>query len=176
YRDILSRLGALGVEWVQIDEPVLALDLPEAWLAALPRTYEALRDCGVKLLLTTYFGDVAEHAARLKSLPVAGLHIDVHRAPKQLDCYLADYPSDKVLSLGVVDGRNIWRADLASLMSILEPIHERLGERLWLAPSCSLLHCPVDLDSELHLDAELKSWLAFAAQKVQEVSLLARGL
>ena len=176
YRSILANLAALGVEWVQIDEPALVTDLPDAWWAALAPAYAALNGAGVKLLLTTYFGGVGDHAAQLKALPVAGLHIDLCRAPDQLDTFLPDYPRDKVLSLGVIDGRNIWRADLEKAFSLLEPVHEVLGERLWVAPSCSLLHCPIDLDLETKLDPELRSWLAFADQKIREVATLAHGL
>jgi len=176
YRELLANLAVLGVEWVQIDEPALATDLPDAWRAALDQAYAALSGTGVKLLLATYFGGVSDHAAQLKALPVAGLHIDLCRAPDQIDAFLSDYPRDKVLSLGVIDGRNIWRADLEDAFSILERAHRTLGERLWVAPSCSLLHCPVDLDLETGLDRELRGWLAFAVQKIREVATLARGL
>ncbi|HEV2008630.1 MAG TPA: 5-methyltetrahydropteroyltriglutamate--homocysteine S-methyltransferase, partial [Burkholderiales bacterium] len=176
YRNILAKLAALGVEWVQIDEPALATDLPEVWWAALDRAYAALSGTGVKLLLTTYFGGVDDHATQLKALPVAGLHIDLCRAPDQLNAFVPDYPRDKVLSLGVIDGRNIWRADLEHTYTLLERVHEVIGERLWVAPSCSLLHCPVDLDLETKLDPELSGWLAFAVQKLREMVTLARGL
>jgi len=176
YRNILAKLAALGVEWVQIDEPALATDLPEVWWTALDRAYAALSGTGVKLLLATYFGGVDDHAAQLKALPVAGLHIDLCRAPDQLHAFVPDYPGDKVLSLGVIDGRNIWRADLEQAYTLLERVQEVIGERLWVAPSCSLLHCPVDLDLETKLDPELRGWLAFAVQKLREVAALARGL
>ena len=166
YRNILAKLAALGVEWVQIDEPALATDLPQAWWTALDRAYAALSGSGVKLLLTTYFGGVDDHATQLKALPVAGLHIDVARAPDQLNAFALDYPRDKVLSLGVIDGRNVWRADLEQACTLLERVHEVIGERLWVAPSCSLLHCPVDLDLETKLDPEIRGWLAFAVQKL----------
>ena len=176
YRDILTNLAALGVEWVQIDEPALVTDLPQAWWAALDQAYAALNGAGVKLLLTTYFGSVGEHAAQLKALPVAGLHLDLCRAPEQLAAFVPGYPADKILSLGVIDGRNIWRADLEQTLSMLERVHAVLGERLWIAPSCSLLHCPADLELETRLDPELRGWLAFAVQKLREVATLARGL
>lgn len=176
YRDILTNLAALGVEWVQIDEPALVTDLPQAWWAALDQAYAALNGTGVKLLLTTYFGSVGEHAAQLKALPVAGLHLDLCRAPEQLAAFVPGYPADKILSLGVIDGRNIWRADLEQTLSMLERVHAVLGERLWVAPSCSLLHCPADLELETRLDADLRGWLAFAVQKLREVATLARGL
>jgi 5-methyltetrahydropteroyltriglutamate--homocysteine methyltransferase len=176
YREILMELAARGVEWVQLDEPALATDLPPSWRAALDRAYDALSGTGVKVLLTTYFGSVAEHAAQLMALPVAGLHIDLCRAPEQLEAFVPDYPVDKVLSLGVIDGRNIWRADLEQVYASLAPVQAALGPRLWVAPSCSLLHCPIDLALETRLDAELRGWLAFAVQKLREVATLAHGL
>ena len=96
-----------------------------------------------KLLLATYFGSVAEHADLLKALPVAGLHIDLVRAPEQLAAF-ADY--DKILSVGIIDGRNIWRANLNQVLDVVEPLKAKLGDRLWIAPSCSLLHSPYDLE------------------------------
>lgn len=176
YREILARLASLGVEWVQMDEPLLALDLEDDWLSALDHAYAALDGAETKLLLTTYFEAVDNHAARLKKLPVDGLHIDLCRAPDQLDIFLESYPIGKILSLGIIDGRNIWRADLAQALTTLSRAQSTLGERLWIAPSCSLLHCPVDLELETRLDSEIKNWLAFSVQKLQEVSILGQGL
>ena len=177
YREVLDQLASLGVEWVQIDEPLLALDLEDEWLRGLDQAYAFLTEPKLtKLLLTTYFEAVDNHADRLKALPVDGLHIDLCRAPDQLEIFLDNYPAGKVLSLGVVDGRNIWRSDLARSLSTLSRVHAVLGERLWIAPSCSLQHCPVDLELETRLDAEIKSWLAFSVQKLHEVSALGRGL
>ncbi|WJF90965.1 5-methyltetrahydropteroyltriglutamate--homocysteine S-methyltransferase [Paraburkholderia bonniea] len=176
YQRLLARLREQGVEWVQIDEPIFALDLPEAWRAAAPAAYAALAPHAPKLLFTTCFDDVSEHAAWLKALPVAGLHLDLVRAPAQLEIFLADYPADKVLSCGVVDGRNVWRNDLDATLARLEAARAQLGERLWVGSSCSLLHAPVDLNHEPRLDAELRSWLAFAVQKVREVALLRDAL
>ena len=179
YREILARLASLGVEWVQMDEPLLALDLNDTWLAGLDQAYAALKGDGTKLpklLLATYFEAVDNHAARLKNLPVDGLHIDLCRASAQLDAFLDDYPTGKVLSLGIIDGRNVWRADLTQALSVLKQAQSVLGERLWVAPSCSLLHCPVNLELESRLEGEIKNWLAFAVQKLSEVSTLGRGL
>ncbi|OVE49103.1 5-methyltetrahydropteroyltriglutamate--homocysteine S-methyltransferase [Chromobacterium violaceum] len=176
YRELLSSLRAEGAEWAQIDEPILALDLEPSCLDAFAPTYAQLSLDAPKLLLATYFGGVAEHAARLKSLPVAGLHLDLVRAPEQISAFLPDYPADKVLSAGIVDGRNIWRADLSALLDRLAPLAQQLGDRLWLAPSCSLLHSPFDAAAETGLDPELKNWLAFAVQKLNELKTLKRGL
>ncbi|HET8608480.1 MAG TPA: 5-methyltetrahydropteroyltriglutamate--homocysteine S-methyltransferase [Burkholderiales bacterium] len=176
YREIIARIRAMGVEWVQIDEPILALDLPPRWTGAFATAYNELAPHAPPILLTTYFGAVDTQAMLLKKLPVAGLHLDLARAPRQLDAFLPDYPDDKVLSLGVVDGRNVWRSDLRQVLAQLRPAYERLGERLWLAPGCSLLHVPIDLALETELDPELKQWLAFAVQKLEEIDVLRRGL
>ncbi|CAN0619061.1 cobalamin-independent homocysteine transmethylase [Burkholderia multivorans] len=172
YRALLARLAAAGVEWVQIDEPIFALDLPDAWRDAAQPAYAALAPHAPRLLLATYFESVDAHAALLNALPVAGLHVDLVRGDAQLDAILAGFPADKVLSCGIVDGRNVWRNDLDRSHARLAAAREQLGERLWIATSCSLLHTPVDLAAEPKLDAELKQWLAFAVQKAREVAVL----
>nr|WP_298379085.1 5-methyltetrahydropteroyltriglutamate--homocysteine S-methyltransferase [uncultured Halomonas sp.] len=176
YGDILARLAKQGVEWVQLDEPALVQDLPKPWQQAFEHAYNRLQSARVKVLLATYFGDLGDNLALAVGLPVEALHIDVVRGPNQLERVIDRLPSYKILSVGAIDGRNIWRADLAALRATLAQAKSRLGDRLWLAPSCSLLHVPVDLDSETELDEELKSWLAFARQKLDEVALLARLL
>jgi 5-methyltetrahydropteroyltriglutamate--homocysteine methyltransferase len=176
YSKVLKRLQAVGVEWVQIDEPILALDLDQAWRAAFAPTYASLAEAAPKLLLATYFDEVREHAALLRDLPVAGVHLDLVRGADQLDAFLGDWPADRVLSVGVVDGRNIWRADLDAVLERIVSLQDALGDRLWIAPSCSLLHVPVDLVHEAKLDDEIKSWLAFAAQKLDEVAVLKSAL
>ncbi|MBY4948199.1 5-methyltetrahydropteroyltriglutamate--homocysteine S-methyltransferase [Cupriavidus respiraculi] len=176
YRRLLERLRARGIEWVQLDEPALCLDLPPEWLAAYDRAYAELGQAGVKLLLATYFDTAADHAARAAALPVHGFHIDLVRAPAQLAAWREVLPAGAVLSAGVIDGRNIWRADLGQALALLEPLHRDLGDRLWIAPSCSLLHVPVSLAPESRLDAEIKSWLAFATEKLDELGVLANAL
>ncbi|KWB87912.1 5-methyltetrahydropteroyltriglutamate--homocysteine S-methyltransferase [Burkholderia ubonensis] len=172
YQALLARLKADGVEWVQIDEPIFALDLPGAWRDAAPAAYAELVAHAPRVLLATYFESVDAHATLLKSLPVAGLHVDLVRGAAQLDAVLTGYPADKVLSCGIVDGRNVWRNDLDRSLARLAAARAQLGERLWIATSCSLLHAPVDLGNEPKLDAELKQWLAFAVQKAREVAVL----
>jgi len=176
YGEILLRLKTLGVTWVQIDEPILALDLPQAWLNAFSSAYTQLHAAGVNLLLASFFGGIADKLATVATLPVAGLHVDLVRAPQQLVAILDCLPVYKILSLGVIDGRNIWRADLDAILAQLHAAQSRLGNRLWLAPSCSLLHVPVDLQAETGLDPEIKSWLAFARQKLEELALLKRAI
>ncbi|MFL9924988.1 5-methyltetrahydropteroyltriglutamate--homocysteine S-methyltransferase [Herbaspirillum lusitanum] len=179
YQALLQKLKTAGVEWVQIDEPILALELDAQWRRAFAPVYSALAvepQSIPSLLLATYFDGVAAHAELLSGLPVAGVHLDLVRAPQQLAAFIAGWPQDKVLSLGVVDGRNIWRTDVDHALQILQTAQAQLGERLWIASSCSLLHVPVDLANENKLDAELKSWLAFAVQKLDEVVLLRDAL
>ncbi|WP_417452134.1 5-methyltetrahydropteroyltriglutamate--homocysteine S-methyltransferase [Kordiimonas sp.] len=174
YAEILSALKVAGAEWVQIDEPALCLDLEPEWLSAAVRAYGYLAPLAPEIMLATYFGTVADKLQRLLPLPLAGIHLDLVRAPEQLEKALATWPGDKVLSLGLVDGRNVWRNDLsASLDRIGWATKHIAPDRLQVAPSCSLLHVPVDLDAEPELDAEVKPWLAFAAQKLDELVVLA---
>ncbi|WP_070885613.1 5-methyltetrahydropteroyltriglutamate--homocysteine S-methyltransferase [Pseudomonas argentinensis] len=176
YGQIFQRLAEQGVEWVQIDEPILVLDLPQDWKNAFERAYNSLQREPLKKLIATYFGGLEDNLGLAANLPVDGLHIDLVRAPEQYPTIVDRLPAYKVLSLGVVNGRNVWRCDLEKALAVIAHAHSRLGERLWVAPSCSLLHSPVDLAREEGLDAELKSWLAFATQKCAEVALLARAV
>ncbi|WP_257285502.1 5-methyltetrahydropteroyltriglutamate--homocysteine S-methyltransferase [Endozoicomonas sp. SESOKO1] len=176
YGRVLAELAAMNVEWIQIDEPILALDLPREWHQAFESVYNRLQGSNVKILLASYFGGLNGTTTTVVNLPVDGLHIDLVRDPDQLPALLDRLPAYKVLSAGVVNGRNIWRSDLKQIVQQLKEAEERLGDRLWVAPSCSLLHVPVDLDNETGLDDELKSWFAFARQKCQEVSVIGRVL
>lgn len=176
YGEILSRLAARGIEWVQIDEPALVLDLPVEWQRAYQHAYAALASPPLKLLLTTYFDSLHDNAALACQLPVDGVHIDLVRAPDQLQTIQSQLPTNRVLSLGVVDGRNVWRTDLDRALRWLEQARARRGDNTWVASSCSLLHVPVDLSRETKLDPELKSWLAFGREKLDEISLLKRAL
>ncbi|RKE37603.1 methionine synthase (B12-independent) [Paraburkholderia sp. BL23I1N1] len=176
YLRILDTLKARGIEWVQLDEPALCVDLEADWLEAFSAVYNVLGDSGVKVLLATYFDTAADHAPAVAKLPVHGVHIDLVRAPQQLEAWRSALPADKVLSAGVVDGRNVWRADLGAIAGSLASLHAERGERLWIAPSCSLVHVPVTLASEKRLDAELRSWLAFATEKLDELSTIALAL
>jgi 5-methyltetrahydropteroyltriglutamate--homocysteine methyltransferase len=176
YAELLAQLAAQGVEWVQIDEPALVTELNADWQAAYTTAYQALSGGRVKLLLTTYFGQLLENLPLACRLPVQGLHIDGVNGRSEIDQVAAQLPIDKVLSLGVINGRNIWKTDLNGVLDWLEPMHRRLGQRLWIAPSCSLLHVPVDLDSEKKLDGEIRAWLAFGLQKLDELKVLAAAL
>jgi len=176
YTELLETLAAQGVEWVQIDEPILVTELTAEWQHAFNLAYHQLKASRVKLLLATYFGPLADNQYLAANLPVAGLHVDAINARSEIVPLIGMLPAHKVLSVGVINGRNIWKTDLNAMLDWLEPLAERLGERLWLAPSCSLLHVPVDLDSEIKLESEVKSWLAFAKQKLDELQVLATAL
>ncbi len=176
YVQLLDTLAKAGVEWVQIDEPILVTELDADWQQAFKTAYQQLKSAGMKLLVATYFGQLLENAALAASLPVAGLHVDAINDRDGVDALLKLLGDEKVLSLGVINGRNIWKTDLTAVLDWVEPIAKQLGDRLWIAPSCSLLHVPVDLDSEQKLDADVKSWLAFALQKLDELRVLGKAL
>ncbi|WP_229618355.1 5-methyltetrahydropteroyltriglutamate--homocysteine S-methyltransferase [Vibrio parahaemolyticus] len=175
YQAILAKLASQGVEWVQIDEPILSLELEKQWADAFKLAYQVIRS-DVKVLLTTYFDSVTDTLDKIVELSVDGLHVDLSAAPQQLDDVVAKLPEGWVLSAGVVNGRNVWRSDLSAQLERLQPVKEKLGDKLWVASSCSLLHSPVDLELETELSEEVKSWFAFAKQKVTEVALLGRAL
>jgi len=177
YVELLGKLQNAGADWVQIDEPALVLDLDDAARAAFRVAYRHFADrlTGLKLMLTTYFGALGDNLDTALGLPVAGLHVDLVRAPGQLDAVLAGARADQLLSLGVIDGRNVWKSDLTAILDRLEPI-AAARRRLLVAPSCSLLHTPIDLDLETKLDPQVKPWLAFAVQKVEELTVVAKAL
>lgn len=176
YAQLLRELAAEGVDWIQIDEPILATDVAQVWLDAFAPVYKELANTGVRIILGTYFAGVAEHVKLLGSLPVHGVHIDCVRAPEQLAVFTEQFPTNKVLSVGLIDGRNVWRANLTQVIDILEPVKAKFQNNLWIAPSCSLLHSPQDLAVEEKLNGEIKSWMAFAAQKLVELGVVKRAL
>lgn len=176
YAEVLARLAQQGAQWIQLDEPILAVDLPADWQAAFVSAYRTLRSAApnVKLLLATYFGELRENLPLATSLPIDVLHLDVTRAASEIERAVALLPGTVGLSLGVVDGRNIWRNDFEKSLDQIALARRVLSlERLFVAPSCSLLHTPVTLRQERKLDAELKNWLAFAEEKLGEVRVLA---
>lgn len=174
YQQILTQLRQRGVDWVQIDEPALVLELPEDWQQAFKPCYEALQT-GPKILLTTYFDGIAHNLPIIKALSVQGLHLDLVHGDDDVLAFNQQLPSDWVLSLGVINGRNVWRADLTQWYLTLQPIIAK-RKAIWIGSSCSLLHSPIDLETEVDLTAEVKSWFAFALQKCQELSLLTKAL
>jgi 5-methyltetrahydropteroyltriglutamate--homocysteine methyltransferase len=178
YAELLERLHVAGAEWVQLDEPVLALDLDPRWQQALRDTYATLAaGSRPQLLLANYFGPLGDNLELATTLPVDGLHLDLVRGTEQLDAVLKLLPAGRVLSAGLVNGRNIWRTALDNALILARYAQGHVGaDKLWLAPSCSLLHVPVDLEQEKSLDAELRSWLSFARQKLGELRTLADAI
>ncbi|XP_039160162.1 5-methyltetrahydropteroyltriglutamate--homocysteine methyltransferase-like [Eucalyptus grandis] len=181
YKEVVSELKAAGASWIQFDEPTLVLDLDSHKLQAFTEAYSELESClsGVNVVVETYFADVpAETYKVLTSLKgVAGFGFDLVDGTKTLDLIKGGFPTGKYLFAGVVDGRNIWANDLAGSLSTLHVLESIVGkDKLVVSTACSLLHTPVDLVNETKLDKEIKSWLAFAAQKVIEVTALAKAL
>ena len=179
YEELLRRLKLAGADWLQIDEPALVLDLipneRDAFRFAYGRLARAAPE--LKIMLATYFGALGDNLDTALALPVAGLHVDLVRAPEQLETVGRLAPKELVLSLGLIDGRNVWRADLPAILDRIKPVVAGWSlDRIEIAPSCSMLHVPIDLELETALDADVKSWLAFAAQKTDELVVLARAL
>jgi 5-methyltetrahydropteroyltriglutamate--homocysteine methyltransferase len=175
YEEVLAKLNAAGAEWIQIDEPVLTLDLNTDQRDAFGETYARLSQASgsTKLLVASYFGELRENLPLFLSLPVDGLHFDAVRGEGELLKLIADFPAGKILSLGVVDGRNIWKNDFSdSLRKLRQGTYKVGNDRLWVAPSCSLMHSPVSLSGEKNLDPEIRDWLAFADEKLVEVTTL----
>lgn len=179
YIELLQELSKAGAEMVQIDEPFLALDLDDALRAAYRSAFIriSLAVPELKIMLTTYFEGLRDNTSFAASLPVHALHLDLARAPQQLEAVLAVAPKGLTLSLGLVDGRNIWKNDLSVSLALVEQAVKKVGaDRVWIAPSCSLLHVPYDCTLETEtaaLPAEVGNWLAFARQKLDEVSTIA---
>jgi len=175
YIEILKDLEARGAEWIQFDEPFLVLDLNEKAKETFQFVYKKLRKQfpHLKILVATYFDGLKDNLSLAVSLPVCALHIDLVRNPEQLDEVLNAVPENLSLSLGVVDGRNIWKNDFETSLNFIKKAIDKIGtDSVLIAPSCSLLHSPCDLDLETNLDSEIKNWLAFAKQKVDEVVTL----
>ncbi|MES2458540.1 MAG: 5-methyltetrahydropteroyltriglutamate--homocysteine S-methyltransferase [Bacteroidota bacterium] len=175
YIEIINRLKQQGAEWIQLDEPCLSLDLSKKEQEAFDYAYRSIanRVSGVKLLVATYFEALLDNTQLAVNLPVYALHVDLVRAPDQLDQVLALIPEQLLLSIGVVDGRNVWKNDYDKSLELIRKVVDKLGaERVIVAPSCSLLHSPIDLDLETGLDPEIRNWMAFARQKLTEVNEL----
>ncbi|KKO44023.1 5-methyltetrahydropteroyltriglutamate--homocysteine methyltransferase [Arsukibacterium ikkense] len=176
YQHIFDKLNTMGISWLQIDEPILVLELDESWCQALAAGYRQLQKGQLKLLLASYFGEINHQLPLLASLPLDGLHLDLVADSSDIAALDQALPPHWVLSAGVINGRNVWRSDLTALYRQLAPVYQQRADKLWLAPSCSLLHCPVDLELETALDSECRSWFAFAKQKCQELALLKQAL
>lgn len=176
YNEILHKLSELGITHLQIDEPILTLELPHEWQEAFSISYNQLKTNSIKIILTTYFDDLGNNLGLIKSLPINGLHIDACSNPKQLVTIANEWSNKKILSIGIINGRNIWKNDLTKSFNTLKQLKAKFDENLWISTSTSLLHSPVDLTSEGFLNPEVKHWLAFAVQKIEEVSILGKGI
>lgn len=188
YNEILAKLAEQGAQWVQIDEPVFCLDLCSKGQAVVKAAYDALeKPAGLKVIVTSYFDTLRANADQFFGLPVDALHIDLCRGPNQANTSANDAEKaldealakvgDKTLSVGIVDGRNIWKNDLSKSLNFVEKAVAKLGsDKVFVAGSSSLLHTPVDLNSETQMDAELKSWMAYATQKLDEIATIAKGV
>ncbi|WP_206485964.1 5-methyltetrahydropteroyltriglutamate--homocysteine S-methyltransferase [Thalassotalea sp. G2M2-11] len=176
YQQLLQQLAELGIEWLQIDEPALVTDLEDEWQNAFSKAYHFLQQRQLKLLLATYFGGLEANLTLVSQLAVDGIHIDAIRAKSDIEAILSLLKPHQVLSIGIIDGRNIWKTDLNNALNFIEPIADKLGDKLWLAPSCSLLHVPVDLALEQNIPEEIRQWLAFAKQKLTELTILGKAI
>ena len=175
YVELLEALVAQNIEWVQIDEPILVTELSVELKKAFEISYAKLNNPKLNILLATYFGSLQDNLETISKLPIAGLHVDAVNGGAEVDAVISKM-SGKVISLGVVNGRTIWKSDLNAILDWVEPIAKKLGDNLWIAPSCSLLHVPVDLSSEKKLDSEISSWLAFAIEKIKEIEVITNAI
>ncbi len=176
YAELFRKLAKAGIDWIQCDEPILATDLEPDWQNAFKAVYKVLSSQGLNILLTSYFGSLEENISLLAELPVHGVHLDAIRGKKDIDVFLKLRRKDQVLSLGVVDGRNIWKSDIVAILDFLEPLKKELNDALWIAPSCSLLHVPISLENEVALKSDIKNWLSFAKEKIEELVLIKEAL
>ncbi|MBL0691428.1 MAG: 5-methyltetrahydropteroyltriglutamate--homocysteine S-methyltransferase [SAR324 cluster bacterium] len=178
YQEILSKLLAQGVEWIELDEPILSMELDENWQEAIKDAYSAFNESGAgkNILLANYFDKLGENRDLAISLPVGGLHLDLIKGKSDFSYVEQKLAKDKILSAGIVDGGNIWINDIAASVEMLRGAYLRRGQNLWLAPSCSLLHVPVDATLEEKMDSDVKSWLAFSVQKLAELNQIRLGL
>ncbi|WP_261979183.1 5-methyltetrahydropteroyltriglutamate--homocysteine S-methyltransferase, partial [Buchnera aphidicola] len=174
YKDILLELKKRGITWIQIDEPILALELPDKWKNSFHHVYESLLGYG-KILLTTYFGSINHNLDIICQLPVQGLHVDLVSGKCNLSLLNSQIPEEWLISLGIINGRNIWRTDLTQCFSKLKSFL-MFRKEVWIASSCSLLHSPIDLELEDSLSVEIKNWFSFSLQKCHELSLLKYAL
>ncbi len=187
YEEILKKLESMGATDIQIDEPCLATDMWETAEETYKLTYDRIRAATkMNILVATYFDSLRDNADFTFALPVDAIHIDLCRGPNQANTAANNAEKlldealkkigDKTLSIGVVDGRNIWKNDISKSLGLIEKAVEKLGsDKVYVAPSSSLLHTPVDLNSETAMDDKIKNWLAFATQKLDEIVVIAKG-
>jgi 5-methyltetrahydropteroyltriglutamate--homocysteine methyltransferase len=177
YEALFTKLAEAGVKHVQLDEPVLVLDQPASLAQAYKTAYEALSKHNIKITVTTFFERIGDNISFLTQLPIHAIHLDLVRAPEQLDQVLSSLPSHISLSLGLINGRNIWKADLNAALQVAKKAVDALGsDRVIIAPSSSLLHTPHSIQGETKLDKEILDWLSFSVEKVHEISTISKAL
>ena len=179
YVELLKQLHAAGAEWVQLDEPILSLDRPASYKALYQKAYATISSSvpGLKVLLASYFGRYDANLDFVIDLPIQALHVDLVRAPEELDVVLARLPKNLLLSVGVVNGRNIWKNNLAASVETVKKAVAALGsDRVIVAPSCSLLHSPHTLATEVKMNPTIKSWMAFAVEKLNEIFVISKAV
>ncbi|CEI58577.1 5-methyltetrahydropteroyltriglutamate--homocysteine S-methyltransferase [Candidatus Portiera aleyrodidarum] len=176
YSKILKKLEKQNVEWVQLDEPILVLEIPKIWKDSFERAYKNLskKIKKLKIMIASYFGGLGKNLDMVLSLPIKNIHIDVVRAPQELNLIVEKFPNDKILSIGIIDGRNIWKANLKKILKKLKKINIVLKNRIWISSSCSLLHIPIDLNKEKNINKKILNWLSFAKQKIDEIVILSK--
>ncbi len=177
YEELLKKLASAGASWVQMDEPVLVLDISDKVKSVYKAAYERLSKVGPKIMFTTYFGDILPNLDVIKGLAVDGVHVDLVRAGGQLDSVVAALSSNQIFSAGVVDGRNIWKTDFQKAINAIDAAVKKLSSsRVIVATSSSLLHTPHTLASEKKLSAEVLNWFSFATEKCKEVAIIAKAV
>lgn len=174
YKYVLNELSKRDIEFVQVDEPALVLDLPEHWKQSYLYAYDYLYGSS-KILLATYFDNIEHNIEFIRNLPIYGIHIDLIFGKYDLFSFNSTLPKDWILSLGIVNGRNIWKSNLLKWFKTISTILP-FRKKILIGSSCSLLHCPIDLDAEKNLSEDIKKWFSFAVQKCQELSLLSNAL
>lgn len=174
YKEILEKISKRKISWVQIDEPILTMELPYEWLKAFRNAYNFLKN-SMKIMLTTYFGDIQHNLKEIINLPIEGIHIDLING-KYEENFFKNIPKKWIISLGIINGKNIWRANLNKWFKFIKKIKKN-HSNIWIASSCSLLHCPIDVKLEKkYLTKEIYDWFSFALQKCEEISLLTEAL
>lgn len=179
YSEALVGLKKMGVQWVQLDEPIFCLDMEQKEIEAIKKAYQwfdGRKEQHPQLLVATYFNDLSDNLDTFCSIKTAGLHVDAISCQNELSTIVEKVDKEKILSLGLVDGRNVWKSDLKTLIALADEVKKKRNENLWVAPTCSLLHSPISIKQEKKLDDEIKNWLCFAEEKLDEVSLLAKFL
>ncbi|CAA3708464.1 5-methyltetrahydropteroyltriglutamate--homocysteine methyltransferase [Candidatus Portiera aleyrodidarum] len=176
FSKILKKLEKQNVEWVQIDEPVLVVELPQIWKDSFELAYKKISKTikKLKLMIATYFGGIGKNIDLVLSLPIKNIHLDLVRAPKEIDFIIKNFPNNKILSIGIINGRNIWKANLKNNLKKLKSINKFLKNRMWISSSCSFIHIPITLSKEKKITKKILNWLSFARQKLDEIVVLSK--